>query len=548
MDDEMFCYQCEQTAGGVGCSRFGACGKDPRVAVLQDLLIHILKGIGFFGHKIIQKGESIDERTNRFLLDAIFSTLTNVNFSEERFFDYIKEADIIKEDLKKQAGDDVDHTPEPAYYRAPNSIDEMIMDGRNRGILSDPDINEDVKCLRDMLTYGIKGMGAYAHHAAVLGKTDQEVFKFFYKALSYLLNDDLEINELFNLAMELGKTNFRCMELLDEANTGTYGHPEPTNVLITKKKGPFIIISGHDFKDLKELLEQTVGKGINIYTHGEMLPANAYPEFKKYKHLIGNFGGAWQEQQKEFSNIPGCILMTTNCLQPPKESYKDRIFTSSIVGFPDVKHIDEVNGKKDFTPIIEKSLELGGWTDDEQEKRILVGFGRNATLSYADKIIDAVKQGQIRHFFLIGGCDGAKPGRSYYTELAEKAPKNTVILTLACGKYRFNKMDLGTIGDIPRLLDIGQCSDSYSAIRIALTLSEAFNCSVNELPLSLILSWYEQKAIAVLLTLLSLDIKNIRIGPTLPAFMSSNVLSILQDKFNLMPITTAEKDLKAILG
>ena len=548
MDNEMFCFQCEQTAGGTGCSRFGACGKDPNVAALQDLLIHILKGIGFYGHKIISNGGTIDDRTDRFILDAIFSTLTNVNFSQERFYTFIKQGDSIKEALKEQVGEPTGNVPESATYRSPETLDEMISDGKNRGILIDPKLDKDVLSLREMVTYGLKGTGAYAHHSAVLGRTDKEVYKFFYKLLAQLLNDNLSINELFELAMELGKMNYRCMELLDDANTSIYGHPEPTQALVTQKKGPFIIISGHDFKDLKDLLDQTEGKGINIYTHGEMLPANAYPEFKKYSHLVGNFGGAWQEQQKEFDNIPGCILMTTNCLQPPKESYKDRIFTSSIVGFPDISHIEEVGVIKDFTPIIQKALELGGWQEDQPEKRILIGFGRNATLSYADKIIDAVKKGQIKHFFLIGGCDGAKPGRSYYTELAEKAPKDTIILTLACGKYRFNKLDLGTIGELPRLLDVGQCNDSYSAIRIALALAEAFNCGVNELPLSLILSWYEQKAIAVLLTLLSLGIKNIRVGPTLPAFITPNVLSILQDKFNLMPITTAEQDLKAILG
>ncbi len=548
MDRAMFCYQCEQTIGGKGCTRAGACGKDAKTANLQDLLIHQLKGIGFYGEKVLENGDTIDDNTHKFVMDAIFSTLTNVNFDAERFVGYIKKADEVKENLKVKAGSPAENVPPAALYRAPSTMEDMLNDGKDVGILADETLNEDIRSLRELLIYGLKGLAAYAHHAFVLGKTDNSVNNFFYKALAATINNDLTINDLLNLNLELGRVNFRCMELLDEANTDTYGHPEPTEVLITKKKGPFIIVSGHDLKDLKQLLEQTQGKGVNVYTHGEMLPCNAYPELKKYKHLLGNYGGAWQDQQKDFDGIPGCIVMTTNCIQKPKDSYKDRIFTTSIVGWPGVAHIEEKDGIKDFTPVIEKALALGGWQEDEKEKKILVGFGRNATLSHADKIIKAVKEGQIRHFFLIGGCDGARPGRNYYAEFADKTPKDTVILTLACGKYRFNKKDLGTVAGLPRLLDVGQCNDAYSAIRIALALAEAFDCGVNDLPLSLILSWYEQKAISILLTLLALNIKNIYLGPTLPAFVSENVLKVLVDKFGLKPTSTAANDLKAILG
>nr|WP_054871025.1 hydroxylamine reductase [Caloranaerobacter sp. TR13] len=544
----MFCFQCEQTVGGKGCVKIGVCGKDPEVAALQDLLVYLLKGIGYYGQKALEKGKKIDEETNKFVMDAMFATLTNVNFDAERFVEYIKKADEVKENLKELAGDIEGSIPEAASYKVPSTKEEMINDAKKVGVMADENLDQDIRSLRELLIYGLKGMAAYAHHAYVLGKTDETVNNFFYKGLAATLDNNLTIDDLFNLNMELGQVNFKCMELLDSANTGAYGNPEPTEVLITKKKGPFIIVSGHDLKDLKELLEQTEGKGINIYTHGEMLPAHAYPELKKYPHLVGNYGGAWQDQQKEFDNIPGAILMTTNCLQKPRDSYKDRIFTTSIVGWPDVAHIEEVNGKKDFTPLIEKALELGGWQEDEEEKKILVGFGHNTVLSLSDKIIEAVKKGDIKHFFLIGGCDGARPGRNYYTEFAEKTPKDTIILTLACGKYRFNKKDFGTIGEFPRLLDVGQCNDAYSAIKIAVALAEAFECDVNELPLSIILSWYEQKAVCILLTLLSLNIKNIYLGPTLPAFVSPNVLQVLVDKFNIKPTSNVEADMKEILG
>lgn len=547
MDNSMFCYQCEQTLGGKGCVKSGVCGKNPVVANLQDVLIYELKGIGFYGQKNLEKGLKIRSEINKFVVDTMFSTLTNVNFDPTRFVEYIKKAEEIKEELKNAVGE-IENVPEVAKYKAPNNMEEMVQDLEKVGIMSDETLDMDIRSLRELLIYGFKGMAAYAHHAYILGKFDDEVNHFFYKGLAATTDDSLTVEDLFQLNMELGKTDLKCMEILDAAVTNAFGNPEPTEVLITKKKGPFIIVSGHDFIDLKELLEQTKGKGINIYTHCEMLPANAYPELKKYEHLVGNFGGAWQKQQDEFDGIPGCILMTTNCVQKPRDSYKDRLFTTSIVGMPECPHIDEVNGRKDFTPIIEKALELGGWQEDESEKRIPIGFAHNAILSHADEIIDAVKSGKIKHFFLIGGCDGARPGRNYYTEFAEKTPKDTIILTLACGKFRFNKLDLGTVAGFPRVLDCGQCSDSYSAVKVAIALAEAFQCGVNDLPLSLVLSWYEQKAVGILLALLSLGIKDIRLGPTLPAFITPNILQVLVDKFDLKPISTPEQDLEAILG
>ena len=548
MEDVMFCFQCEQTIGGKGCTKAGNCGKNSEVAALQDLLIYELKGIGFYGEKLLEKGIKIDDETDKFVMDATFSTLTNVNFDPERFVEFLRKAQEIKDCFKKQLGDCKCDVPEVVSYELPNTKEEMLKDAEKAGIMYDQSLDADIRSLREMLIYGMKGMGAYGHHAHVLGYKDETVSKFFYKALAAVINDNLTVEDLFNLTMEFGQVNFKCMELLDKANTETYGNPVPTEVCITNKKGPFIIVSGHDLKDLKELLEQTDGKGVNIYTHGEMLPAHGYPELKKYKHLVGNFGGAWQDQQKEFDGIPGCILMTTNCLQKPRETYKDRIFTTSIVGWPEISHVKEVNGKKDFSLIINKALQLGGFTEDEPEKKIPVGFGHNAVLSNAGTIVEAVKNGAIKHFFLIGGCDGARPGRNYYTELAEKTPKDTIILTLACGKYRFNKIDLGKIGDFPRVLDVGQCNDAYGAIKIALALADAFKCGVNDLPLSLILSWYEQKAVCILITLLSLGIKDIRLGPSLPAFISPGVLQVLIDKFGIKPLSTPDIDLKTILG
>jgi hydroxylamine reductase len=547
MESTMFCYQCEQTLGGKGCVKSGVCGKNSTVANLQDILIHELKGIGYYGKKNLEKEIKIRSEINKFIVDGMFSTLTNVNFDPSRFVEYIKKAEEIKEELKNNAGE-ISNVPKEAKYKAPITLEEMVDEAKNIGIMADDSLDMDKRSLRELLIYGFKGMAAYAHHAYILGKYDDEVNNFFYKGLAGTIDENLSVEDLFNLNMELGHTNIKCMALLDAAVTNAFGNPEPTDVLITKKKGPFIIVSGHDYKDLKELLEQTEGKGINIYTHCEMLPANAYPELKKHKHLIGNYGGAWQKQQEEFDGIPGCILMTTNCVQKPRDSYKDRLYTTSIVGMPNCPHIIEKNGKKDFTPIINKALELGGWKEDEPEKRIKIGFAHNAILSHANEIVDAVKAGEIKHFFLIGGCDGARPGRNYYTDFAEKTPKDTVILTLACGKFRFNKKDLGTVAGFPRVLDCGQCSDSYSAIKVAIALAEAFGCEVNDLPLSLILSWYEQKAVGILLALLSLGIKDIRLGPTLPAFITPNILQALVDKFGLKPISNPEDDLQAILG
>lgn len=548
--EKMFCFQCEQTAGGTGCVKSGVCGKTPEVAALQDLLIYQLKGIGYYGNALLEKGEQIPASTTAFVMDATFATLTNVNFSGDRLIDLLKEAARVKAALKERLGGQCcgGSVPAAASYELPENKEEMLADAAKVGIMADAGVNPDIRSLRETITYGLKGIAAYAHHACVLGYEDEAVNSFFYQGFSALTDDSLGIDELLGLALELGKVNLACMELLDKANTGTYGNPEPTQVLVSRKKGPFIIVSGHDLKDLKDLLEQTEGKGINIYTHGEMLPAHAYPELKKYPHLVGNFGSAWQNQQKEFDGIPGAILMTTNCIQKPRDSYIDRIFTTSIVAMPGASHIETVNGTKDFTPVIEKALALGGWEEDEEEKYITVGFAHHAVLSNAGAIIDAVKQGQIKHFFLVGGCDGVKKGRSYYTEFVEKTPADTVILTLGCGKYRFNKMDLGNIGPFPRLLDMGQCNDAFSAIKVAVALAEAFECGVNDLPLTLVLSWYEQKAVSILLTLLALDVRNIFIGPSLPAFLSENVLQVLVDKFNLKPISTPEADLQEILG
>ncbi|MTI68279.1 MAG: hydroxylamine reductase [Firmicutes bacterium] len=547
MENDMFCYQCEQTAGGKGCVKFGVCEKSPEVSNLQDLLIHQLKGIGFYGEKCLEKGEKIPSKINKFIADTMFSTLTNVNFDPERFVEYNIKANKFKRKLMRMAGD-ISNAPNNADYLAPENKRGMLLASENIGIMANEDLDMDIRSLRELLIYGLKGMAAYAHHSYVLNKFDDKVNGFFYKGLSATLNDSLTVDDLFNLNMKLGEVNLRCMEMLNKAHTDAYGHPTPTEVSITKKKGPFIIVSGHDLKDLHELLKQTEGKGINIYTHGEMLPAHGYPELNKFDHLVGNFGGAWQDQQKEFDNIPGAILMTTNCLMKPRESYSDRLFTTSIVGFPNTPYISEENEKKDFSEVINKALELGGFPDDEKDKKITVGFGHKAVLSHAEKIVDSVKKGNIKHFFVIGGCDGARSGRNYYTEFAEKTPKDTIILTLACGKYRFNKLKFGTVEGLPRLLDVGQCNDTYNAIVIAKALSEAFDCDINELPLSLVLSWYEQKAVAILLTLLHLDIKNIYLGPTLPAFVTPNILQVLTDKFKLTPISTADKDLEAILG
>lgn len=547
MEYPMFCYQCEQTAGGKGCTKMGVCGKTPEIAALQDLLIYQIKGISCYAKEIVEKGENVDKSIVTFIENSLFTTLTNVNFDADFHVEMLKESQRIKEKVRKQVGkikNDTDH----ATYNLSETKSEMLEDAKKAGIMYDQKLDPDIRSLRQTIIYGLKGISAYGHQARELGYYDDQVDNFYIRALEATTDDTLSVEELIRWTMRTGDMSVAVMKKLDEANTTVYDNPSPHKVNVHIKKGPFIIVSGHDLRDLEMLLEQTEGKGINIYTHGEMIPSHGYPGLKKYPHLVGNFGSAWQNQQKEFDNIPGCILMTTNCLMRPRETYKDRIFTTSVVGWDGVKHIPKgKDGKKDFTEIINKALELGGYEEDQEPHEILVGFGHNATLSNAETIVNAVKDGKIRHFFLIGGCDGARPGRSYYTEFAKMVPDDCIILTLACGKYRFNKLEFGEVAGLPRLLDVGQCNDAYSAVRIATALADAFGTDVNGLPLSLIISWYEQKAVADLLVLLSLGIKGIFLGPTLPAFLSPNVLQYLVDTFNLRLISTPEDDLKTCL-
>ena len=529
----MFCFQCEQTAACTGCTgSMGVCGKKADTAELQDQLTGKLIGLA---RATDGNEHMLSDSTAAVVVESLFATLTNVNFDHVALLSLMNR---VEEEKRKLV---------PECFRCVNAC----------GRTEDYDLNhlwsanEDIRSLKSLILFGIRGVAAYAYHAAVLGYRDESIHKFLYKALFAIGMDDWGMNELLPIVMEVGEVNLGCMAMLDRANTEVFGHPQPTSVSLTVEKGPFIVITGHDLYDLKLLLEQTAEKGINIYTHGEMLPGHAYPELKKYPHLKGNFGTAWQNQQKEFENLPAPILFTTNCLMPPKSSYADRVFTTEVVGYPGMTHI---GANKDFSPVIEKALELGGFDRDvtfpgiNGGETVMTGFSRNAVLRIADKVVEAVKSGAIRHFFLVGGCDGARPGRNYYTEFVRKTPTDTVVLTLACGKYRFHDLDLGTIGGIPRLLDIGQCNDAYSAIQIAAALAEAFGCSVNDLPLSMILSWYEQKAVCILLTLLHLGIKNIRLGPSLPAFISPNVLRFLVEKYHIAPITTPEEDLNAMIG
>ncbi len=541
----MFCFQCEQTSKGEGCTKIGVCGKQPEVAALQDLLVYAVKGLSQYAVEGRRVGVS-DPEVDRFTSKALFSTLTNVDFDPARFVELINETVKQREALKEKvrsAGGKTGFTEGPAVFKPESSMEAMVRQGEKVGVKSDPDINPDILSLRELLVYGLKGAVAYADHAAILGQEDERVYAFMHEALAATLDGSLGVEELVGLALKCGEINLRAMELLDAGNTGTYGHPVPTPVPLGAKKGKAILVSGHDLKDLELLLQQTEGQGINIYTHGEMLPCHGYPGLKKYPHFFGHYGTAWQNQAKEFAKFPGAILMTTNCIQRPQESYKDNIFTTGLVGWPGVTHVS-----KDFTPVIQKTLEMPGFPEDVETQSVLTGFGHNAVMGVADKIIAAVKSKAIRHFFLVGGCDGAKPGRSYYTEFVEKVPQDCVVMTLACGKFRFFDKQLGDIGGIPRLLDIGQCNDAYSAVQIAVALSKAFDVGVNDLPLSMILSWYEQKACAILLTLLYLGIKDIRLGPSLPAFVSPNVLDVLVKNFNIMPIKTPDEDLKAILG
>ncbi len=542
----MFCYQCEQTAKGQGCTVQGVCGKNPDVAALQDLLVYALIGLSQVAVAGRQVGVS-DKDVNVFTLQALFATLTNVDFDPSRFVSWINDTVKHREALKvkvKAGGGNV-AIPSPAATLTPApTLAGLIAQGEQLGIKTFPAPDADALSLKHIILFGAKGVAAYADHAQILGQEDEKVYAFIHEALAAMLNPDLGVSDLIPMAMKCGEMNLRAMELLDAGNTGRYGNPVPTKVPLGAKKGKAILVSGHDLADMEMILKQTAGKGIYVYTHGEMLPCHGYPELKKYPHFYGHFGTAWQNQIKEFPNFPGAIIMTTNCIQRPADSYKDRIFTTGLVGWPGVKHIAD----KDFTPAIEKALELPGFPADTNGRFVMTGFARNAVLGVAGAVIDAVKNKQIRHFFLVGGCDGAKPVRNYYTEFVEKAPKDTVILTLACGKFKFFDKQLGDIGGIPRLLDVGQCNDAYSAIQIAVALANAFGVGVNDLPLSLILSWYEQKAVAILLTLLYLGIKNIRLGPSLPAFVTPNVLDFLVKNFDIKPITTAAEDLKAILG
>ncbi|PKN70572.1 MAG: hydroxylamine reductase [Deltaproteobacteria bacterium HGW-Deltaproteobacteria-12] len=542
----MFCYQCEQTAKGEGCGKMGVCGKSPEVAALQDLLVYALKGLS----RVAEQGRKagiVDEEVNVFTVKALFSTLTNVDFDPVRISGLIEKCVKLRESLKdklRKAGVMPEEKDEAVLFQPEKTLEGSIKQAENAGLKAGAAINPDVLSLQHTLLFGVKGVAAYADHAQILGQEDDKVYSFIHEALSAMLSSDLSLEEWLALVLKCGEINLRTMELLDAGNTGRFGHPLPTKVPLGAKKGKAILISGHDLNDLAGLLKQTAGKGINVYTHGEMLPAHGYPELKKYPHFYGHYGTAWQNQAKEFAEFPGAILMTTNCIQRPRDAYLANIFTCGLVDWPGIQHIADSN----FEPVIKKALELPGFNADTEGRQVTVGFARNAVLSVADKIIEAVQGRAIRHFFLVAGCDGAKPGRNYYTEFVEKAPKDTVIMTLACGKFRFFDKELGDIGGIPRLLDIGQCNDAYSAIQIALALSKAFNVGVNELPLSMILSWYEQKAVAILLTLLYLGIRDIRLGPSLPAFITPNVLDVLVKNFAIKPITTPDDDLKTILG
>ncbi len=534
--NQMFCYQCEQTAKGTGCTIAGVCGKTADVANLQDLLVYKLRELSQLVIKADKAGFK-DEKINVFTAETLFVTLTNVNFDPEAIIAYIKKTAELHDQLHKKLG------VKATYLPLENTMADLVAQGKQHGINSDTTIDPDLHSLQWILTYGLKGVAAYSYHAYLLGKKDAKVFDFIHQGLVAPFDKSLGVNDFVGLVLKCGEINIRAMELLDAGNTETYGHPVPTKVPLGHKKGKAIVVSGHDLIDLEEILKQTQGKDITIYTHGEMLPTHGYPGLKKYSNFYGHYGTAWQNQQKEFAQFPGAILMTTNCIQRPVESYKGNIFTTGPVGYPGVPHIEG----KDFSPVINKALAMPGFTDDVEGKTVLVGFGRNAVLSVAGKVIESVKSGHIKRFILVGGCDGAKPGRSYFTEFVEKAPSNTIILTLACGKFRFFDKDLGTIDDIPRLLDIGQCNDAYSAVKIAQALADAFGVGVNDLPLSLVISWYEQKAVAILLSLLYLGIKDIRLGPSLPAFITPNILKVLVEKFNIMPIKTADEDLKAIM-
>ena len=538
----MFCYQCEQTANGTGCTRMGVCGKTADVSALQDLMVYALRGLSEAAVEARKAGIS-DAAVNRFTVNALFSTLTNVEFDPGRFPELINKCVEFREDLKKRAGAHL--TDGPATFQPAKDLNGLIDQGTKVGLMSDAfSADENIRSLQHTTLFGIKGVAAYADHAQILGQEGEKVYAFVHEGLAALSNKNIGLNDWVGLALKCGEINVRTMELLDAGNTGTYGHPTITKVPLGVKKGKAILISGHDLKDLEDLLKQTEGKGIYVYTHGEMLPTHGYPGLKKYGHFYGHYGTAWQNQAKEFAEFPGPIVMTTNCIQKPRDSYLGSIYTMGPVGWPGATHLKG----RDFGPVIKKALEMPGFPEDKEGKTVLVGFARNTVLGVAPAVIDAVKAGKIKHFFLVGGCDGVRASRNYFTEFVDKAPKDTIILTLACGKFKFFDHDLGDIGGIPRLLDVGQCNDAYSAVKIALALADAFKVGVNELPLSLIISWYEQKAAAILLSLLYLGIRDIRLGPTLPAFITPAVLDVLVKNFNIMPITTPDQDLKAILG
>jgi hydroxylamine reductase len=541
----MFCNQCEQTAKGEACKVVGICGKQPDVAALQDLLIHGLQGLSLYAVEGRKVG-IVDQEVNRFTSEALFSTLTNVDFDPERFVRLLQQTAELRQQLQEKVrakGGNANFTEPAASFLPAGSLSELVSQGEK--VSPDhQDENPDIQSLKQILLYGLKGVAAYGDHARILGQEDDAVYSFVHEGLTAILRRDLGLEEWVGLVLKCGEVNLRAMELLDAGNTGAYGHPVPTEVPLGARKGKALVVSGHDLKDLEMILRQTADKGINVYTHGEMLPTHGYPELKKYPHFHGHYGTGWQNQQKEFADFPGAIVMTTNCIQKPKDIYQENIFTTGLVGWPGVLHL----GDKDFTPAINKALAMDGFSEDTDKGSVLVGFGRNTVLGVADKVIAAVKNKDIRHFFLVAGCDGAKPGRNYYTEFVEKVPADCMVLTLACGKFRFFDKKLGDIGGIPRLLDVGQCNDAYSAIQIAVALANAFECGVNDLPLSLVLSWYEQKAVAILLTLLHLGIKDIRLGPSLPAFVSPNVLDVLVKTFEIKPISTPDEDLKAILG
>ncbi len=544
----MFCNQCEQTAKGAGCDKIGVCGKQPDVAAIQDLLSYALHGLSLVAHEGRKVGV-VDSEIDRFTAEAIFACLTNVDFDPARFQTWITKAVDLRENLKgkvQAAGGNVSFASDAATYTPADTLEGLTAQGEELNYIQSLDDNEDLRSLKQIALYGVRGLAAYTDHAAILGQQDDSVYAFIHEAMAALTQKDLGVDELVATALKVGEVNIKAMELLDAGNTGTYGHPTPTEVPLGAKAGKAILVTGHDLKDLELLLKQTEGKGINIYTHGEMLPCHGYPELKKYDHFYGHYGTAWQNQQKEFSEFPGAILFTTNCIQKPKDSYAENVFTTGLVGWPGLVHI---GNDKDFTPVIERALALSGFAADEDKGSVLTGFGRNTVLGVADKVIEGVKSKAIRHFFLVGGCDGAKPGRNYYTEFVEKAPADTMILTLACGKFRFFDKKIGDIGGIPRLLDVGQCNDAYSAIQIAVALAGAFECGVNDLPLSLVLSWYEQKAVVILLSLLHLGIQDIRLGPSLPAFITPNVLNVLVENFAIKPIAeTPEEDLNTILA